>query len=137
MTSSPMPVPVPTTSRAGTPSSALVNAAAAVVLPMPISPRSKASAPSATAWAASVAPAEMAALASLGSMLRSRRMLPVPGRIERRKRLTRGRVGTPDRSPATPTSMSATSAPACRASALIAAPPDMTLATIAAVTCEP
>jgi hypothetical protein len=70
-------------------------------------------------------------------MAGSRRMLPVADRTRWVRTATTGSVGTAVRSPAMPTSVSRISTPASRAIALVAAPPDITLATIAAVICDP
>ncbi len=121
-----MPVPRPVTSSAGRPVNAAISAAAGVVLPMPISPVTSSSAPAATARAATSAPTSSAARASARLIADPMDRSAVPGRTVRRSRIGESTaMGV-----ATPTSVTSSSAPACRAKTVTAAPPAQKFATI-------
>ena len=107
-----------------------MTAAAAVVLPMPISPVTRARAPPSTSRAATSAPTSSACRHSSTDIAGSTVLSAVPARTRRRR--------TPARSSgsgvATPTSTTSTVAPIWRARTFTAAPPAAKLATIWAVT---
>ena len=97
--SSPTPVPRPTTASGGRPKRAAVRAAAAVVLPMPMSPAARRVAPSAMARLAASRPARRALSASSGVMAGPWARFAVPGRTLRLRS-----PGWSGSSPTTPTS---------------------------------
>ena len=129
-----MPVPRPAVSLPGMPAMAERQAAAAVVLPMPISPAPSRSTPSAAAWRATSTPTRTADSASSRLIAASTAMLPVPGRTFRSRNLADSVSRHEDMSPATPTSTTTNSTPWCRANTLTAAPPARKLNTICTVT---
>jgi hypothetical protein len=126
-----MPVPRPVTSAASRRVKCAISAADGVVLPMPMSPVTRQAAPAATSSLATSAPTSSAALASAVVIASPVAMSPVPRLTLRCHSKAAG-----SRSAATPTSTTASWAPACRASTLIAAPPEQMLATICLVTSD-
>ena len=123
------PVPRPVTCSAGAPVIAAVIALAAVVLPMPISPVARRSAPASIASCASRAPVSIARIACSRVIAGPAAMFAVPGPIGHSTR-----SGARSRGVATPKSATTTRAPACRASTFTAAPPRVKFSTIWAVT---
>src|SRR6267378_2954025 len=123
------PVPRPVTRSGGAPVIAAVIALAAVVLPIPISPVPRRSAPASIAARASRAPVSMALTAWARVIAGPRAMLAVPGAIGQATSSDARAIGF-----ATPKSATITRAPACRASTLTAAPPLRKFSTICAVT---
>ena len=147
-----MPVPRPVTSPTERPVMAAMSAADGVVLPMPISPVTRQSAPSATSCSAIKAPTSSAASASAVLMAGSVVRLPVPERTLAERKPATATAGAapaaaaaepptppaaasrPGIGVATPTSTTMTRAPTSRAMTLMAAPPARKFATICAVT---
>ncbi len=129
--SSGRPAPGPTTFVAATPQMAAMRHADGVVLPIPMSPATRRSAPPSThRWAAS-RPTASAARASSTVMAGPRAMLAVPGRT-----LVCSMPAAPSRSPATPTSTTQKVAPTTSANVHTAAAPAAIVATMAVVTSE-
>lgn len=127
--SSLIPVPRPVTSAGSTPVKTEIRAADTVVFAMPISPVRSALLPAATRSRAVSMPTSMAATASSRVIAGPVDRSAVPGRI-----LRGSRPGVAGRSPATPTSITQTSAPTWLANALQTAPPPRKFATICRVT---
>ena len=122
------PAPAPVTSWADRPVNAPINAAADVVLPMPKSPPMRQSTPAAICSEAIRMPTASAASAWSGVMAASEAMLAVPSAT-----LSVLTPGSGSRGVFTPTSTTTTSAPTASANTEMAAPPLLTVATMAAV----
>ena len=124
-----IPVPRPVTSATSLPVNTLVRAADAVVFAMPMSPVTSSRLPCATSELATSIPTSTAASTSSAVMAGPWLRSAVP-----RATLRDNRPGAAGTSPATPTSTTVTSAPTCRPSALMTAPPARKLPTICVVT---
>ncbi len=131
--SSPMPVPRPVTSLAGSPSPAATIAAAGVVLPMPMSPLISSCAPLAISSRVTAAPALSAALVSSALSASSRWIAPLPRRILCRVSASRVVASRSSNSSSTPRSSTRTWTPWACASALTPARPPRNVRTIAPV----
>ena len=123
------PVPRPVTRSGVWPVIAAAITLAVVVLPMPISPVARRSAPASRASPASLAPLSIAWTACSRVIAGPAAMFAVPGPIGHRTRSGDGPSGL-----ATPKSATTTRALACRARTFTAAPPRTKFSTICAVT---
>src|SRR5881296_227983 len=123
------PVPRPVTRAGAAPVIAAAIALAAVVLPIPISPVARRSAPASSACSASRAPVSSACRACACVIAGPRARLAVPGAIAQATSSGELPIGL-----ATPKSATTTRAPAWRARTFTAAPPRRKFSTICAVT---